>query len=379
MSNSAHSAGEAGWEAAAGEDRRAGARGHLLVGVAAAIVAAAETALLMALWRDALPLGLAVAAHATIVALLAGATAAHYRRTGRGAPAMIFLAVATAFLGPVGAVGSLLTASLYLATYRSATPFSEWYSALFPEDEDLGGRMLDERLAALGAKSGDRGGVTPFMAVLSYGTRLQQQQAITLMTRSFYPAFAPALRQALRHADNAVRVQAATAVATIEDDFLRRANELEDEAGKDPGNPESLLAMATHFDNYSFTGLLDAQREQRSRDSALKAYLDYLRVLPQDVVARLAVGRLLLRGGRYDQTAEWFAMCIEEGQWTRRMIPWYMESLYRLGRFEEVRRLAKAHYQVLTRLDSFPVNVVDTVHLWATAESGSGVLRPVTA
>ena len=61
------------------------------------------------------------------------------------------------------------------------------------------------------------------------------------------------------------------------------------------------------------------------------------------------------------------------------MIPWYMESLYRLGRFEEVRRLAKAHYQVLTRLDSFPVNVVDTVHLWATAESGSGVLRPVTA
>ena len=239
--------------------------------------------------------------------------------------------------------------------------------------------MLDERLSALATKGGDSGGVTPFMAVLSYGTRLQQQQAITLMTRQFYPAFAPALRQALRHPDNAVRVQAATAVATIEDDFLRQANALEDEAAAAPGDPKGLLAMATHYDDYSHTGLLDAQREQRSRDSALKAYLDYLRVMPQDVVVRLAIGRLLLRGGRYDKTAEWFALCIEEDQWTPQMIPWYMEGLYRLGRLEDVRRLAKRHYEELTRLDKFPVNVVDTVHLWATAESGSGPLRPLAA
>ena len=376
MPNSALGAGDPGWEAAAGDDRRAGARGHLLVGIAAAIVAAAETALLVALWRDALALGPTFAIHGAIVALLAGAAAAHYRRTRRGDPALILLSFATAFLGPVGAAGSLLTAALYLASYRTATLFSEWYRALFPEDEELAGRALDERLVALDARGVDRGGVTPFMAVLSYGTRQQQQQAITLMTRKFHPAFAPALRQALRHPDNAVRVQAATAVATIEDEFLRQANALEDAAGKDAGNPKGLLAMAVHYDNYSHTGLLDAQREQRSRNSALKAYLDYLRTVPQDVVVRLAIGRLLLRSGRFDQTGEWFAQCIKEGQWSAQMIPWYMESLYRLGRLEEVRRLAKDHYQELTRLDEFPMKVVDTVHLWATAESGAGPLRP---
>jgi hypothetical protein len=292
---------------------------------------------------------------------------------------MILLTFATAFLGPVGAAGSLLTAALYLAAYRTATPFSEWYRALFPEDDDLAGRMLDERLTALAAKDADQGSVTPFLALLSYGSRLQQQQAITLMTRKFHPAFAPALRLALRHSDNAVRVQAATAVATIEDDFLRQTNALADEAAKDPDDPERLLAAAIHYDDYSHLGLLDAEREKRSRGSALKAYLDYLGDMPQDVVVRLAVGRLLLRGGRYEKTAEWFALCVEEGQWTPRMIPWYMESLYRLGRLEDVRRLAKLHYEELTQLDQYPLNVVDTVHLWATAQSGSGVLRPVVA
>ncbi|MBT6118443.1 MAG: hypothetical protein HOH66_11315 [Rhodospirillaceae bacterium] len=338
-------------------------RRHAPIILVATLALAVETILAVLFWRGALGFGQFLAMHIGVALLLCIGTIAYGRAAGGALPSLILLSLGTLLLGPLGPVGCLFTMAFYLATERTAPQFADWYDSLFPDDDATEGgdmaTLLMERAGQVG------GSVSPFLDVLSFGTRAQKQMAVAVMTRHFHPAFAPALRQALADADNAVRVQAATAMATIEDRFVERAEELRIEMEKHPRDPDLILQLARHYDDYAFTGLLDPQRQAESQVHAMDSYMLYLERMPRDADARLAVGRLMLRRGEARDAARWIERCLEEGVWSPGMAGWHMDALYRLGRYEAIRDFARLHHDELTRLDTYPIRLIEMVRLWA--------------
>ena len=78
-----------------------------------------------------------------------------------------------------------------------------------PYDSIVAGRELSGRSAW-----------RSFRDILALGSFEDKQAALAILTRRFTPPLAPALRLALNDPDAAIRVQAATAAARIEDLFL---------------------------------------------------------------------------------------------------------------------------------------------------------------
>lgn len=328
-------------------------------------VTVVDGGLVLAIIREALPLWTAVGLHGV---LTGGITALAMRaRSPRAARALWLLAVSHGGLGPVGAAGTLISLALGLHYDRQALPVDEWRRALFPDpprDEDA------ELWALVGARGGERlSTVAPFVDVLDHGTLEQKQAAVALMARHFRPAFAPALRLALRDPQNAVRVQAATAVSMIEARATARALELERRRREQGDDPRLLLDLARHEDAYAFTGLLDPSRERESRSRALAAYRAYLECRPDDDEARTELGRLLFRLGRHAEALACFDT-VRARHDTPGIRLWIMECLFHLQRYDALRRLARASEHALAGAgEPLPVETAQVLRLWALAET----------
>jgi tetratricopeptide (TPR) repeat protein len=175
----------------------------------------------------------------------------------------------------------------------------------------------------------------------------------------------PALKLALKDDNNSVRIQAATAMATIENQFSERIMTLKPMLDKDSGNPRLNLAMAHLYDDHAFSGMLDNSHERESRQMALLHYQRYLETSSDDSEAILAVGRLHARNRDYAKAVEWFDRQISRGKITPPMILWLLECHFRLGNFKAVKENALRFKPMLLELDTLPGIVQDTVRAWA--------------
>jgi len=304
------------------------------------------------------------ALHIAVVALLAG----WIRRLSRAQQDLripLLLVATSAVLGPIGPAGVLLTIGLQRWFARSALTFESWYASLFPEEisrsDSMSGQLLD---SGDGETSGTIN-VVPFMDILSFGTRQQKQSMIALITSRFQPAFAPVLRKALNDSNNAIRVQAATATTKIENNFLERSMQLADAAKKNPRGPDVLVDLARHYDAYAFAGILDEKRERENRDQAIAAYRGYLELKPDDLAGKAELGRLLARKGDYAQAIALLHQAIEDRVSSPQIVLWYMESLYNLGRYEELCRLTPNYQESFETDKELPVEVGEALKLWA--------------
>jgi hypothetical protein len=350
-------------------DRRL--QGDLLPGGLWALLAlSAEFGLWMSVYRQVLDIAAAVILHVIVVAVIGASIELMRRRHGQVSPLLVLLALSTALMGPVGTIGTMLTCIVRNSASRESASFEEWYSGLFPEEVEVGERHAVEKLAENVIAASGRVSIGPLLDVFSHGTRTQKQLAIGVLTRKFHPSFAPALRIALNDLDSAVRVQAATSMTVIENEFLKQTTALEQAVADAPGAPEAIKALARHHDDYAHTGLLDPLRERRSRMVALKSYFKYLRLNPNDGACRLAAARLLYHRKRYAMAATWIEQCIQDGSFTANMAPWYMDCLYKLRRFAELRVFTRQHQEDLSRLDLFPVRVMETARLWSSDDIG---------
>lgn len=275
------------------------------------------------------------------------------------------LALWTPLTGPIGAGGCLLTLFFSCLYHRDATRFEDWYASLFPELKIRQPQLLVESIERSGSAGSPTAEVLPFTDVLSFGTKEEKLEAIIRMTRKFQPGFAPLLKQALNDPINAVRVQAAAAITKIENDFLNESERLARQAEERTDDPELLREIGKYCDDYAFTGLLDSLREQDNRARALTAYRDYLRHVPEDWEIRLAAGRIFMRQGDYRQAAGWFEDSLATGCAIPQMVLWLMEALSRLGRYEEVRKLARRYLQELQDETEFSPEIIGAVRLWA--------------
>lgn len=273
-------------------------------------------------------------------------------------PYLAGLTIAVA--GPVGAMGSMLAIVLTLFHRRKASSFGDWYEALFPEsvvDSDAG---LMARIRS--TEKGEGQGVAAFADILAFGTVTQKRELITLMTKHFEPRFAGALKMALDDTNNATRVQAASAVAKIQDEVMSRSLALKKAA--EAGDPGRILELARHHDEHAKTGLLDPEGSDASRITALAAYRRYLEVEPQNTGARSAVGRLLLHSGKFDEACAWLKESVDRGEASAEATAAYMEALFRLRLYDELRKVARKY---VTQAESWNTQdeSVEAVKLWA--------------
>ncbi len=304
--------------------------------------------------------GVAMLAHGGVVLGLSAWCASPSCRTDLRLP--LLLTLATCFLGPIGSAGTLVAGVMTRRYARSATPFEEWYATLFPEVERVPGLLQ-------GAVAGDSGhrSVAPFADVLSFGQLSQKQELITLIAGDFRPEFAHVLRMALNDTNNAVRVQAATAIARIEDEFLQRSLRLSAAVLEAPLDASRVLSLATLLDEYATAGIMDRERAAAAREQAVQAYVDYLQLVGDDPAAQQAIGRLRLLAGDCAGAARWLEQRGDAGSALPESRLVYMEALFELGRFDELRRYAATHAHDLLLTDGLPLEARETAKLWAVA------------
>jgi tetratricopeptide (TPR) repeat protein len=280
----------------------------------------------------------------------------------------LLLIAGTAALGPAGPAGALVTMALTRWYMRNATTFDEWYRALFPETRQ---EAVDEFAAFVARSDLDNpDSLTPFAEALTFGSLQQKQALIALINRSFRPAFGPILKRALTDPSNAIRVQAATAMNRIERGMHELTLELSNQVSEHPGDPDALRALAQHYDRYLYSRILDVRREEELRERALDAYRRCAVAQPDDPESQIAISRLLLRGGRYAEAAGLLEKAMNTGGATSQAELWYMESLYNLGRFAELREYAGPRLHGLDGAEGLAPAALEAVHLWA------GALRP---
>jgi len=343
------------------------AREHAARGIEYLVVAAAASAVeayaFAELIDDAWPFSTWMLVHALASAAV-GLWLAQRRRDGSGRRAALLLFLSVAFCGPFGGPGALLSAIAHRWFRRHATPLVEWYEALFPAPEREPARDLYDMIVS-GRDLSKQSGVASFTDVLATGTTEQKRATITLMTRFFRPAFAPALKRALADPEPAIRVQAATAAAEIEGSFQERAQALAEAVKTEPKNAARHFAMARHHDDYAFSGLLDIEREAENRSLALKAYMRCLDLAPEHADALAAVGRILLRKGEFLEAATVLGEAVGSGRASPAMLDFYLEALFRLGDYARLREVLRHRGGEILSDQARPPELRLAIDLWA--------------
>lgn len=311
---------------------------------------------------------LAAAGHGVVVGLLAVSA----RLSARvGSRYLVLLWVSTLVFGIFGPAGVLLTIGLERFYRKSATDIDEWHTMLFPPSHVDESAELWRRIGQRASDVSGEQQITPFLDVLAFGTVPQRQTAIAIIVQQFNPAFAPALKAALRDEHNVIRVQAATAIARLENEFLERTIELQENVRLAPASPDAVLRLAMHYDDQAFAGLLDPTREQECRVQAADGYQRYLELMPNDHKTRFRYARLQQRRGRWPDAERLFRQLLDDGHTDA--CHWYLETLYAQGRFGDLRAAAAAAAQgdTFNSRDAGAIcghEVVETVALWASRE-----------
>lgn len=299
------------------------------------------------------------------ISLIVAAFAFLMHKAGGDARLPWLLAMVLAMMGVFGVFGAALVAVLNIVYKRSATTFREWFTTMFPEEDMTLSSVVKEEIRETPENAMSTGGLLPFRDIIALGNETQKRQAITKMARHFNPRFASALLAAAQDSSNNIRVQAASAITKIEHAFVERSMRLEELIEKNPDDSSLLAELAHHYDAYAFAGILDPDREKESRERAMETYRRYLRLEPRDVNATLDAGRLLLRSGKAKEAADWFAQAIDRGVVSPAIYLWYMESLFSLKRFSEIRQLASLHFHELAPLSERESRVAPMLQLWA--------------
>ncbi len=107
---------------------------------------------------------------------------------------------------------------------------------------------------------------------------------------------------------------------------------------------------------------------------ARKGYLQYLKLNRGNFEARMAVGRILSRQGNHREGAAWWESCKQEGFSSPEMTLWYMENLFQLKRFSELRTVAAGQHASIESKEDLSLNALETVTLWAGESAFIGSL-----
>jgi hypothetical protein len=287
-------------------------------------------------------------------------------RAGERRLELFLLALSVVALGPLGAAGAIMMILMRKITDRFATPFDQWYASLFPWLEKDKVSELYEMIAWRGVGPASRSTVTPFRDVLTFGTVKQKQAVLTMVSDRFQSEFSPILRLALNDSEPAIRVQAASVVARIENDFLQRSVALK--RMQIHGRSDMMLhrELAQYYATYAALGLLDPGRANAAMLEALDHYTIVLRENPKDPTIVEPIARLLLRLDRPDEAFQILKPWLAAGNISSCCAELYTEALFQLGKFADIRKFLQKHEHAL-RAESFDEQGRAAIGFWAQA------------
>lgn len=301
--------------------------------------------------------------HIVISAVTLFITYGQYRR-GLDVQHLGALAIVSATTGIFGTLGAILGFLVYLVYRNNAQHFMQWYESIFPADRVRDAeRIYDDILEGIDEHP-TQYHVIPFIDIMRLGSESQKHRALARMTVRFHPKLAPAFKIALRDPNNAIRVQAATAIAKLERNFISTLENIEDARVKEPGNGKLLYATAQFYDDYAFTGILDREIETLNRKRALETYRAFLELEPNHKESLIAVGRILFRSGQYEEAANWMEQIIHKNLESQSLHLWYFESLYRLNRYGALRKATQTYGRDILAQESLPHPIREAVELW---------------
>jgi hypothetical protein len=309
--------------------RRPNPRARLLAAALAAVLAEALITL-SAVFLDP-PIPALVACHVGVGLLLAGL--AWRRRQDADAAVFLLLAIATAGTGPFGALGML---AAMMADTRRPSEASAGEGSAGNTAGEISKRLHDSIVAGR-ELSGRSAGLASFRDILALGTFQDKQAALAIITRRFTPPLAPALRLALNDPDAAIRVQAATAAARIEDLFL---------AG---------LAQYTA----RVADLCPPERAAAEMEQALSHLRQAVALAPLRRDIRLAIAKVQLRRGDPREAARHLESLMEP--LSADEILTYGEALHQISGWPKLRQLFAS---AMVRTD-LPSQVSRMAALWA--------------
>ena len=226
-------------------------------------------------------------AHGAVLALLATRIRSA-RRQGQDASNSLLALIATAAIGPAGAIGAGL---LGLLSGRAAPNdlLEAWYERIsLSVAVDPVTRLCDD--VGVG-RTIDLGGPTPasFHAVVETGTLAERQTVLGLIARRFHADYLPVLRAALQSPEPMIRVQAAAVAAHVRPDVTALFREAVASVPAASGTPGTALALLGRIEAFTASGLLD--ESDRLHGLALRSRLGDV------VLAGLCSGGLRLPGG----------------------------------------------------------------------------------
>jgi hypothetical protein len=304
-----------------------------------ALTITAEACLLLYGWTSSAGIVELLLLHALVSTSVVAGALLWFRRGGSNASMALCMISIVAF-GPVGALGCVLMELVRWISSRSSISFEEWYECLFPSAAPDGTQALYELIEWRGAKPRRESTVAPFCDVLDLGTVTQKQAVVTLIADHFKPEWSPALQRALNDPEPAIRVQAATAAARIENHYLQRSVMLQEERRKDPRNPSIACRIALHHESYARSGLLDSERASSERRIALEINIGLIQASPHDPELAAAVARLLLELGRPKEAIRFLRPWLRAKSIPYALVGPIAETLYNLKRLRLLRRIS---------------------------------------
>lgn len=277
---------------------------------------------------------------------------------------LFVLSVASGGAGVFGAAGSLLSIFLTLLYNSFSSSFIEWYGSIFPKVDETNEEALYEMITSGKDEHARTYHVSSFYDIMALGSESQKRRALSRMTDHFQPSFAPAYKMALKDPSNAIRVQAASSITRIENQFSSMVMQVERLESKYPKDTIVKLGLARFYDGYAFTGLLDTDRENENRIKALTKYKEYLEAKPDDITARIEAGRVLLRSGEHQQVITLYNDCINAGYGNDTLRLWLLEALYEAGQYSELRRQAPACAHMVSALKDARPRLARSIEYW---------------
>lgn len=331
----------------------------MIASLATFIVSAAVASFVMS---GALPLTaylfahLGCAAAAILIALISGNPP---RRQA------VLHALMATFLGPAGSAGVFLCTVFELCFRPFATPFTEWFESIFPEqDNDEQGAFV-ELLHASEDPIQTSLRISSFRDTMAVGTIEQKQALLALIARRFTPAFAPALRQALQDSVPAVRVQAAAATASIENRYAEKTMALEQKAKQRSATIADHRRLAEHLMEFADSGIAEQQRCDEARKRALEQFDAILISHPSDFDALTASARLLLHAGRFGDAHQRIQKASSTGRMDTSLASLQLEALVAMGRFSDIKTAAASWKRVATGSERDAHRLKSALQLWS--------------
>jgi len=266
--------------------------------------------------------------------------------------------------GPFGLAGSALTVFLRSLFARHARPFAEWYVSLFPQHTTNKLQSLHDMLVMRRGGLTDPTSLASLFDLLASGSVSQKQAALSLIADHFHPSFTPALHSALSDPEPVIRVLSATAVARLEAEFATKWKNLSHRLELHPRDEDLRLAAAEHLATYAGSGLLDAARAHEMWQNALALLEKGGAIDKRDSRFAELASRILLGLGRPEEAVNLLQPLINRRTPSCEMLLGLSESLFALGRFDELRQVCR-QYKPYMVANNLPVKAREAVHLWS--------------